>query len=420
MRRALSRRHFLEYSLGGLSLIPAACGHDGSDSPTPSGSPTSEPPLVPETESALFRVRGIPDEPFPAPGSNRHLGVDALIDLMSRSGVKIYRSARSSAVSGANGLIAADDVVLLKVNAAWKYRGCTNSDVVRGLVQRLLEHPDGFRGEIVIVENGQGSGSLDCDTSVAYGGDRSVHANANDERQSFTALVDRVFRDARLSAYLLDPIADRFIADDDHTSDGYRRLENVSYPCFTTRGGRRVELREGIWTGASHATNLKLINVPVLKHHDTGGSEITGAVKHFYGLLSMSDGQRAARHYTGLGDACGKMIASVRPPVLNVLDAIWVSHRALDGTPGNAQRVNQLLASQDPVALDYWAAKYVLSPIDRNPRHAPDYPGIDRWLSDAMNTINARGGLFRPELGLRIQNATKYESAMRLFDVSCS
>jgi UDP-N-acetylglucosamine:LPS N-acetylglucosamine transferase len=35
-------------------------------------------------------------------------------------------------------------------------------------------------------------------------------------------------------------------------TDGYRRYEDVSYPCFTTPGGRRVELREGIWTGTSH------------------------------------------------------------------------------------------------------------------------------------------------------------------------
>ena len=66
-----------------------------------------------------------------------------------------------------------------------------------------------------------------------------------------------------------------FIGADDHLTDGYRRFENVSYPCFTTAGGRRVELREGVWNGAGYSQDLKLINVPVLKHHDSGGSEIT-------------------------------------------------------------------------------------------------------------------------------------------------
>ncbi|MCU0240942.1 MAG: DUF362 domain-containing protein [Vicinamibacteria bacterium] len=403
-----SRRDFLHYSLGGLSLL-SACAHDDEQTTQASPSPT---PFVPETTNPIFQVSGIPDQPFTG-AANRHAGIDALLDLLGRNGLALYRSSRTGASAGTYGLIAAGDVVLIKVNAQWKYRGCTNSDVVRGLIQRLLEHPDGFTGEIVIVENGQGRGSLACDTSSSYGGDTSVRANANDERHSYIYLVDEVFRDARVSYYLFDPIRGRFITDNDHTTEGYRLFENVSYPCFTTRGGRRVELREGIWNGTAHTRNLKLINVPVLKHHDTNGSEITGAVKHFYGLVSMSDGNRT-RHYQGLGDTCGRMIASVRTPVISILDCIWVSHRALTGTPGNCVRLNQLLASQDPVALDYWAAKNVLSPIDGNARHAPDHPNIDRWLTDAMKLINDRGGLFKPEDGIRVQNVTKTEAQMRL------
>ena len=51
---------------------------------------------------------------------------------------------------GKDGLIDKEDVVLIKVNAQWKYRGCANSDVIRGLIARILEHPDGFDGEIVL------------------------------------------------------------------------------------------------------------------------------------------------------------------------------------------------------------------------------------------------------------------------------
>jgi uncharacterized protein (DUF362 family) len=320
--------------------------------------------------------------------------------------------------SGPSGLIAAGDVVLLKVNAQWKYRGCTNSDVVRGLVQRILEHPDGFSGEVVIVENGQGRGSLACDTASNYD-DGAVHANANDERHSFLYLVDEVFRGYPVSAYLLDPVRSRFIADDDHVTNGYRRFETVSYPCFTTARGTRVELREGIWRGTAHARNLKLVNVPVLKHHDTGGSEITGAVKHFYGLVSMADGQSGARHYQALGETCGRMIAAVRPPVLNVMDAIWVSHRALGGYPASAtHRANQLLASQDPVAVDYLSAKSVLFPVDSNPRHSPDHAGIDRWLTDCINLVNSLGGIARPAEGIHVGRLTKLESEFRVISGS--
>ena len=130
----------------------------------------------------------------------------------------------------------------------------------------------------------------------------------------------------------------------------------------------------------------------MLKHHDTDGSEITASLKHFYGVLSMADGQSGFRHYSGLGETCGKMVASVRTPVLNIIDAIWVSHGSLGGYPkATTTRINQIIASQDPVALDHWAAKYILYPINGNQRHHPSFPGILTWLNSAELTINGRG-----------------------------
>ena len=98
---------------------------------------------------------------------------------------------------------------------------------------------------------------------------------------------------------------------------------SLLYDC----GRAEVELREGIWQGSGYSQNLKLINVPVLKSHR--GSRITASLKHLYGVLSMTDGQIAPRHYTGLGNTCGKMVVSVRTPVLNIIDAVWVSHASL-------------------------------------------------------------------------------------------
>jgi hypothetical protein len=368
----------------------------------------------------LFWVKGIPDLPFYDPGQqNYHIGLDSLLYLMADKGLSFYRSTSGHPFAGPSGFIAPEDVVLIKVNAQWKYRGCTNSDLIRGLIQRILDHPDGFQGEVVIIENGQGRGSLKCDTQLSYGGDTSIHANANDESHHFLHLVDTVFNDPRVSAYLLDPVRGTFVGDDDHVRDGYRKFENVSYPCFTTSGGRRVELKEGIWQSGAYHPNLKLINVPVLKHHDTGGSEITASLKHLYGLVSMADGQTSFRHYSGLGETTGKMMAAVATPVLNIIDAIWVSYTALKGYPAETTfRANQLLASQDPVAADYFAAKHILYPIDGNPRHHPDFLGISRWLTKAENTINARGGLLNPEKGIRVGHVTREESEMAAHSVA--
>ena len=399
----MRRRHFVKLALAGAAALPF------------SGCQTETPPDEPaDTRNPLFRVSGIPENAFTT--GNRHAGIDTLLDLMGGQGLKFYRTALSGTANGSNGLIAAGDVVLIKVNAQWKYRGCTNSDLVRGLVQRILDHPDGFHGEVVIVENGQGRGSLACDTSSSYG-NSDVHANAQDESHSFLWLVNSLFQDSRVSAFLLDPIRSTFIEAGEHATNGYRVFENVSYPCFTTAGGRRVELREGIWNGTAHDASLKLINVPVLKHHDTGGSELTGCLKHMYGLVSMSDGQSSFRHYGGLGETCGKMMVSVHTPVLNIMDAVWVSHAAITGYPASATyRANTIVASQDPVALDYWSAKNILYPIDNNERHRPDFAGVDAWLTAARDTIAGRGGFALESRGILVKTPTKTESGMVVYE----
>jgi len=400
-QRFLSRRNFMKWTVGGafstlLIRSPRLFGKDAA------------------VQNSLFSVSEIPGNPFYSqPSPNNHAGIDCLLNLMGNSGLKFYRSNVTGPVSGPLGMIASNDVVLLKVNAQWKYRGATNSDLVRGLVQAILSHRDGFTGEIVIFENGQGRGSLNCDTSASYS-DNLVHANALNESHSFLYLVDHIFKDSRVSAFLLDPIRDRFINRDDHVTNGYRILENVSYPCFTTKRGTRVELREGVWNGSGHDQNLKLINVPVLKTH--GGSEITGSLKHFYGVLSMNDGNSGYRHYAGLGETCGKMVVSVRPPVLNLMDAIWVSHGSLQGYPASTTfNANRIVASQDPVALDYWAAKNILYPINKNYNHHPDNATIQDWLYVAQGFINNRGGLYSPQSGILVDKVSKNESEMVVY-----
>lgn len=413
-KQVLNRRDFLKWAGSGLAFstlrpfqtINQAYSNDQND---------------------LFWIKDIPYHAFIGKqGLNAHAGVDCLLHLMGRKGLKFYRSALSAELSGPSGLIGADDVVLLKVNAQWKYRGCTNSDLVRGLIQRILDHPDGFIGEVVIFENGQGRGSLYCDrmfgnnNKVVYP-DARVHANAENESHHYMYLVNEVFDDPRVSSYLLDPIRTIFIGKDDHFTDGYRIFQNVSYPCFTTASGRRIELREGVWSDGGYSDNLKLINIPVLKHHDKNGSEITASLKHFYGILSMADGQSTFRHYSGLGETSGKMVASVRTPVLNIIDAIWVSHASLKGYPEETTfRANQLLASQDPVALDYYAAKHILFPIDGNDRHHPDFSGIDNWLRGARDFINVKGGLYRPDQGIFIDKTTKNEWEMNVHSLNAA
>jgi hypothetical protein len=190
--------------------------------------------------------------------------------------------------------------------------------MLRGLIHRILGHPEGFKGDVVIFENGQGRpaafDSIHSDSDMAEYKpfpelDGKVMVNA--EQQDVTTidyLVKTVFSGKPVSAFLMDPFRNVWIAPDDHATNGYHRVGAkgtacVSYPCFTTARGNRIELKEGRWTGSGYAQNMKLIHCAVLKDHD-GDIGMTGALKIVYGTVSMSDGTSARRHYEDLGSRC--------------------------------------------------------------------------------------------------------------------
>jgi uncharacterized membrane protein YgcG len=335
-------------------------------------------------------------------GQMRHQGLDTLLDLLAENGLDFYLTDADHPWGGPGGLIAFDDVVLIKVNCQWKCRGTTNTDVLRGLIYRILQHPDGFSGEVVIFENGQGRGGFDGLTQGGSAYDawpliaNGVYVNA--EAQNLLTvdyLVNTVFKNDPVSSYLLDPIRSLFIDIAEHVTDGYRQIADVSYPCFTSQGDHRIELHEGIWNGLNHDANLKLINLAVLKHH--AGTGVTGVLKHTYGILSMADGNSGIRHYNESGTQCGKMWSLVKIPDLNILDCIWVSPDSLRGYPqATTYRANTLLAGIDPVALDYYASKHILLPLGGlfESQHNPDtFSGLINHLGGALDFINASGGI---------------------------
>jgi hypothetical protein len=367
-------------------------------------------------KSEIFHVTNIPVSVFTE--SNHHVGVDALINLMGENGSKFYKSNLSGLICGPEGFINKDDVVVIKVNGQWKYRGSSNSDVLRGIIQSILEHPDGFAGEIIVVENGQSQGSLDG-RGLGWGSYQNidVHANAEDESHSFNYVVQEVFRGKSVSSLLMDSMRKNYVSDDDHTNNGYRKIGNVSYPCFTTRNGNRVELAKGIWKDGAYHDNLKLINLPVLKTHH--GSGITASLKHTYGILT-TDYQPINYHYSDIGKAVGSMFAAL-PPTLNIIDAIWISPYALSGYPESAtRRVNHLAASFDPVALDFYSGKYIMYPVSNDANHHPEMTdqytdsNLSTCLKDAADIINGNGGVWGKLVTNLESNMTPFEFATQI------
>ena len=157
-------------------------------------------------KSRIFRVGECPVHD----GQLRHRGLDSLLDLLAESGMKLYRTDGRHPWGGPGGIIDTNDVVLIKVNCQWKCRGTTNTDVLRGLIYRILQHPDSFDGEVVIFENGQGEGSFDG--YPRHGGyysdwpeiDNGIYVNAEEETiLTVDYLVNTVFKDYPVSSYLL-------------------------------------------------------------------------------------------------------------------------------------------------------------------------------------------------------------------------
>jgi hypothetical protein len=277
--------------------------------------------------------------------------VSNLIDLMAQNGLDFYS------------MIQPNDVVLIKINEEWAERGGTDTDVLKQLIQAIVAHPQGFIGEIVVADNGQWGGSMDWSNS-----------NAENHSQSTQQVVDGFASSYKVSTYDWIPLSGRqvneYSAGD--LNDGYILNATadpitgiyVSYPKFRTVYGTHISFKYGIWNGQAYEDRLKVINLPVLKSHTDYG--VTGAVKHYMGVLSNSL-TSSNGHISIAWGGMGTLMAETRMPTLNIMCAIWVNaipdnyEGAGPDTPYTvATRTNILAASTDPVALDYWASKHIL------------------------------------------------------------
>jgi len=334
----------------------------------------------------------------------RYGGVDDLITLMGENGLKWHRSDDVILTAGPDGLIDADDVVLLKINGQWSQRGGTNTDVLRGVIRQIVEHPGGFVGEIIVADNTQTYGDLD-----------RVENNAEDRHQSPQDVVnDFAAEKWNISTMLWDTLRPFSVDEysDGDESDGYvvnmtvdpETQIRVSYPKFQSALGTYVSYKEGIWTPATESYNpdkLVVINIPVFKTHRIYA--ITASVKNHMGVVttSLSTGSHSAVGRGGMGS----VLAEVRMPDLTILDCIWILARPGSGpnaSYANATRRDQLLASTDPVALDVWATKHIMMPQiiengftvdDYHNTQDPDNPDstFRKYLDRSMNEMLLAG-----------------------------
>jgi hypothetical protein len=312
------------------------------------------------------------------PTGDRFIGFDNLVALMGRDGLKFYESATESLASGPDGLIASDDVVIIKINYQWDQRGGTNVDLLSGIIRRIVNHPDGFAGEVVVCENAQFASVSNFD--------RANNNSKGRTRSPHDVVVD--FQGLGFAVSHFDWTATRFTSVGEYsegdTTDGYIVYDydpevsaHVSYPKFQTDYGTYISVRDGIWDPVGETYDrdrLKYINVPVLKsHHAVYGTTV--CVKNYMGLVT--DALSTSSH-GGVGRGLmGTVLGEILLADLNIIDCIFINADPNTGPATSyvgATRQKELCACLDPVAGDIWAVKNILIPAFIANGYSPPWP----------------------------------------------
>ncbi|MCP4710360.1 MAG: DUF362 domain-containing protein, partial [Planctomycetes bacterium] len=210
-------------------------------------------------------------------------GVDALVNLMEAHGDYFYQTGAHP-----DGLFDSDDVIVLKVNNQWAGRNGTNTDVVKGVIYRLVNRPEGFfTGAVIIAENTQNSYSDWYHHTI-------FPDNSQFQNQSYLE-VTQAFADEGYNVCISDwkSIRTNFVSDYDagNNDDGYvldAGDNKLSYPKFQVNCNGmnlQISMRYGLWDDTSFDnTRLKMINMPVLKRHNSTWATI--AVKNYLGFIT--------------------------------------------------------------------------------------------------------------------------------------
>ena len=321
-------------------------------------------------------------------------------------------------MGGIKEYIGKKDIVIIKPNAQRYNQGMTNTDAIKGFIDLVLEI-SGFRGEIIIAENHQTQKDNNRGWTTEH---RNGKFNLNElvqfyHKKGYKNVTKYHWHNAGSCEYPLEGDAhgnSRVNGPED--GDGYVWMEEcyytspngrkclMSYPVFTSPySGIRIDLKNGAWKDGKYINRpVKFINFSALNHHGRYAG-VSASVKNLMGVVDMTcgfpgdlpadaynvhhigvskmkhlfyhtlglRGYRGAlrykfldycyRNFSYAGGALGCLMQYVKFPDLNIIAADlvgWGDRKKLD----RAFRPKAILASTDPVALDYIAAKEILLP----------------------------------------------------------
>ena len=300
--------------------------------------------------------------------------IDTLLMLLETEGIYLHRTN-----SQPTGLVGADNVVIIKGNFQWDSRNTTNTDRIKGLIWRILQHPEGFTGEILVCDN----------TQIIGDGINQYDNNSDDPEQSIIDVVN-TFKSKGYKVSLRDwrdfwdVVVEEYSTGDSTEGFVYESNTKISYPKFNSLYfNHKISLKKGIWdpnTSTYDADRLCLINFPVLKAHGMSGATI--ALKNWIGVLTTAyEDERYGGHHSmhynyffGSYALVAKVIG-ITFPDLTIVDATWTNPQS-NYNLTDTVNTRTLISATDPCAASWYAAKYVLTPIAFYPIHTdPDHVG---------------------------------------------
>ncbi len=324
--------------------------------------------LPPTSGSLSAGDSSVPEEYLSDPA------MDTMLAMLDAKGVHLYKTTEHS-----DGIVGADNIVIIKGNFQWNARNTTSADRIKGLIWKILKHPSGFTGEIVVCDNTQDIGT-------------GINQNDNNSEDTAQSLLD-VVATFKAKGYpvcaldwknMWDDVATEY--SDGNYADGYvyDAETKITYPKFRTPSGEHyVSLRSGVWDTLSEtydSSKLCIIDFPVLKAHAMAGATI--AVKNWIGVLTTAYSQQRFGGFMPMHSnyffskyALVAKVMAVTFPRLVFIDASWTTTQG-PNNPSAVVKTNMLLASTDPAASSWYAAKFILTPVAANPNATnPDLEG---------------------------------------------
>lgn len=318
-------------------------------------------------------------------------------------------------VGGIVSIIGYEDIVIIKPNIQWWNQGVPNIAAVEALVSMIINRPGGFNGEIVLSENNHCGSEPWNKVGWHRNFERNSDLSGINNYNEFSKLLKKKYRDKFSTCHWIDISAGAkrvytpehgtgyvlcdgtggvpLLSMDNRVAGENRREVIMSYPVFQTDKGTIVDLKHGVWENDAYTEQpVKFINLAALNHHSSYCG-ITSSVKNHLGITDLSggpdpqkNGKLTDQYYNFhsfpfnhwdhgpvsgmLGAEIGMFLNTIRKPDLNITTAEYTG--IISRTERPVAHTRAVLASTDPVALDYHATKYLLYPNSHIQIHNPD------------------------------------------------